>query len=191
MAASTAAKLKPGQGEFIFDATVFLGNLEALAPPKSDPAVALALVDTAKASITKAAQLIAKRTGLKSGTVKARLSYDSVRVGDYQATIRSSRKPIPLFDFPGTAQTGAGVRTRAWGKSQVIRSAFIANMRSGHRGAFRRRSRRRLPIKELWGPTIYGTFATPEVQGLIRSTMQDRLRTALLRRLAAAQRRGR
>jgi hypothetical protein len=186
---ATAPKLKPGQGGFTFDATVFLGNLEALAPPKSDPAIALALVDTAKSGIAKASSLIAKRTGLRSAVVKSRLSYDSVRVGDYQVTIRSSRKPIPLYDFPGTAQTASGVRTRAWGRSQVLGSAFVATMRTGHRGAFRRRGRTRLPIRELWGPTIYGTFRTSEVQGLIRTTLQDRLRVSLLRRLAAAQRR--
>lgn len=176
---------------FTFHAEAYLDQLTALRPPKLDQAVALALVDTAKASIVKASGLIAKRTGLRSATVKERLSYDSVRVGDYQVTVRSSRRPIPLYDFPGTTQTGAGVRTRSWGKSQVIRSAFIATMRTGHRGVYRRRSRSRLPIRQLWGPTIYGTFATPEVQSLIRTNMQDRLRAALLRRLAAAQRRRR
>lgn len=184
-------QLRSGQGGVSFDATVFLGHLGALGRPQLDQTVALALADTAKSTITKAAQLIAKRTGLRSATVKARLSYDSIRVGHYQATIRSSRRPIPLYDFPGTAQTSTGVRTRAWGKTQVIRSAFIATMRSGHVGAYRRRGRSRLPIKQLWGPTIYGTFATPQVQGLIRKTMQDRLRASLLRRLAAAQRRRR
>lgn len=191
MQSKAPLKLRPGQGGFTFDATVFLGHLGPLGKPGLDQSVALALVDTAKSGMAKAAQLIAKRTGLKSGIVKARLNYDTVRVGDYQVTIRSSRKPIPLYDFPGTAQAGAGVRTRAWGKSQVVRSAFIANMRSGHRGAYRRRGRSRLPIKELWGPTIYGTFATPEVQSLIRTNLQDRLKAALLRRLAAAQRRRR
>jgi hypothetical protein len=69
-------------------------------------------------------------------------------------------------------------------------------MPSGHRGVFRRTGRygrRGKPylerIKELWGPTIYGTFATPDVQSVIRATMKARLKTALARRIASEQRR--
>jgi hypothetical protein len=183
-------------GGFTFDAEVYLGRLTALRPPAIDRAVALALVDTAKAGITKGAALIARRTGLKSATVKNRIFYDTVRVGDYQVIIRSSRRPIPLIEFPSVRQVGAGIRTSVWGRSQIIGSAFIATMPSGHRGVFRRTGRygrRGKPylerIKELWGPTIYGTFATPDVQSVIRSTMKARLKTALIRRIASEQRR--
>jgi Prophage minor tail protein Z (GPZ) len=171
------------------DAEVFLDRLTALQRPRLDQPVALALVDTAKSGISKAASLIGRRTGLRTGTVKARIYYDQVRVGDYQVTVRSSRKPIPLIEFPNVRQVASGVRTSVWGRSQIISSAFIATMPTGHRGVFRRRTSRRLPIKQLWGPTIFGTFATPEVQSVIRSTMKTRLAAALARRIASAQRR--
>ena len=171
------------------DAEIFLERLTSLQRPRLDKPVALALVDTAKSAISKAGSLIAKRTGLKSSVVRSRIRYDPVRVGDYHATVRSSRKPIPLIEFPSARQVGAGVRVNVWGRSQIIQGSFIATMRTGHRGVFRRVGRRRLPIKELWGPTIAGTFRQPEIMQVIRSTTKERLKAALLRRIAAEQRR--
>jgi hypothetical protein len=170
------------------NATAYVNSLTGLMRPKLDQAVALALVDTAKSAIVKAASVIARRTGLKSATVKERIFYDRVAVGDYEVFLKSSRRAIPLIDFP-VSQTRAGVSTRAWGKSQAIKHAFIATMRSGHRGVYRRTSTGRLPIRELWGPHIAGTFATPEVQAVISAAMKARLQSALARRMASAARR--
>jgi hypothetical protein len=171
------------------NAQAFINSLQGLQPPRLDQAVALALVDTAKTAIVKAGSVIARRTGLKSAVVKERIFYDRVDVGDYEVRVKSSRRAIPLIDFP-VSQTRAGVSTRAWGKSQVIRHAFIATMpRSGHRGVFRRSGSARLPIKQLWGPNIAGTFATPEVQTVISDAMKARLQSALARRMASAARR--
>ena len=169
------------------NAEAYVNSLTSIAKPKLDKIVALALVDTAKSAQSKAASLIAKRTGLRVGTVKPRIFYDHIAPGDYEIAVRSSRKPIPLIEFP-TTQVATGVSTRAWGQQQIIRHAFIATMRSGHTGVFRRTSKSRLPIKELWGPTIYGTFKTKEVQAVINDTMQARLQTSLARRMAAAAR---
>lgn len=177
------------------NAQAYVNSLEGLMKPRLDQAVALALVDTAKSSIVQAAKTISQRTGLRSGTVKERIFYDHVAVGDYRVFVKSSRRPIKLIEFPVT-QTRAGVRTRAWGKEQVLKSAFIANMPSGGRGVFRRTGkfgRRGKPylerIEALWGPTIAGTFAKPEVQRVIADVMKARLQNALTRRMAAAARR--
>jgi hypothetical protein len=170
------------------DAAAYINSLGSIAKPKLDHIVALALADTAKAAKVKAAALIAKRTGLKSATVKSRIFYERVNDGDYEVEVRSSKRAIPLIEFP-VRQAGAGVSTRAWGKQQVIRHAFIATMKSGKTGVFRRKGPHRLPIEQLWGPTIGGTFATPEVKGAIHSTMKARLQSSLARRMAAAVRR--
>lgn len=179
--------LRTGQGGFTFEATAFFNSLGELGRPKLDKSVALALVDTANAARTKGTALIAKRTGLRSATVKSRIFYERVPVGQYYVEVKSSRRPIALIDFPRVRQVGNGVAVDVWGKTQVLRGAFIAVAGSG-RQVFRREGRGRLPIKKLWGPTIYGTFATAEVQSVIRTTMQQRLQAALLRRIASAQR---
>jgi hypothetical protein len=162
-----------------------VNSLQSIQKPQLDRIVALALVDTAKSAQSKAASLIAKRTGLKVGTVKPRIFYDHVAPGDYEVAVRSSRKAIPLIEFP-TRQVATGVSTRAWGKQQIIQHAFIATMKSGHTGVFRRHTKSRLPIEELWGPTIYGTFKTKEVQAVISDTMKARLQTSLARHMASA-----
>jgi hypothetical protein len=169
------------------DADAFVNSLGAISKPKLDKIVALALVDTAKSAIAKAATVIAKHSGLKSKVVKSRMKYDHVAIGQYQTAVHSSRKAIRLIEFP-TRQTGTGVWTRAWGKPQVILHAFITTMKSGHVGVYRRSRASRLPIEELWGPTIYGTFKTKGVQDVIRKTIQARLQTSLARRMAAAVR---
>jgi hypothetical protein len=170
------------------DATAYVNSLGSIAKPKLDQIVALALVDTAKSAKAKAAGVIAKRTGLKAAMVKERIYYERVDPGEYEVHIRSSKRPIALIEFP-VMQTATGVSTRAWGKTQLIKHAFIATMRNGHTGVYRRVGRPRLPIEQLWGPTIGGTFARPEVQEVIAKTMKDRLSKSLARRMAAAIRR--
>src|SRR6185369_6253319 len=82
------------------DAVGYVNSLGAIAKPKLDHIVALALVDTAKAAKVKASAVIAKRTGLKSAVVKSRIYYDRVDDGEYEVQVRSSKRPIALIEFP-------------------------------------------------------------------------------------------
>lgn len=175
--------------EVTVDTKAIDAALAQLKPPGLDKSVALALVDTQKNTKTRAAALISKQMAVKSGAVKDKIVLPYVRVGDYTALVRSSKRPIPLIDFPSTREVARGVYTRAWGSARTIRGAFIATMPTGHRGVYWRTSRGRLPIKQLWGPTIAGTFATPAVADLIRVTMAERIQFNLTRRITAAIRR--
>jgi hypothetical protein len=167
----------------------FLDVISGLRPPKLDRPVALALVDTAKAANSKAASQIAKHTGLKVAQIKPRLFYDRVNIGQYQTFVRSSRKLWPIIDF-NAAQTGVGVRaSKPWGKAQVFKSAFISQM-GGHRGVYRRvQGAGRLPVKELWGPSVHSTFKQPAVVKVIQATVATRLPILLARRIKAEMRR--
>jgi Prophage minor tail protein Z (GPZ) len=166
----------------------FLDVISGLRPPALDRPVALALVDTAKAANTRAARQIAKHTGLKVGQIKPRLFYDRVNIGQYQTFVRSSRKLWPIIDF-NAVQTGVGVRAaKPWGKAQVFRSAFIANM-GGHRGVYRRLGKARLPVRELWGPSVHSTFKQPDVVAVVLATIKTRLPALLARRIKAEMRR--
>lgn len=55
---------------------------------------------------------------------------------------------FPLYEL-GATQNAKGVRVRGRGS---YRSAFIAQMGSGHRGVMKRVGKSRLPIRELFGP---------------------------------------
>lgn len=173
-----------------FDWKPFEKAIAQLSRPQLDRAVALALVDTAKAANSKAGSAIAKHTGLRAGRVKQNLFYDKVHVGQYQTHLRSTTRPIPLIEF-GARQTRQGVRAaKPWGRSQVFKSAFIATMPSGHRGVFRRRTKRRLPIKEMMGPSIHGSYAQPSVRAVTTTAIKTRLPVLLARRIKSQIRRG-
>jgi|SRR5581483_9990065 len=70
------------------------------------------------------------------------------------AVIRVSGRRIPLVAF-GARQTAAGVTYRlSAGGRGLVPGSFLATMASGHRGVFRRKGRTRLPILELFGPSL-------------------------------------
>ncbi|MER8786868.1 phage tail protein [Mesorhizobium sp. M0983] len=64
----------------------------------------------------------------------------------YDTIVRSNW--ISLYKL-GATQTAKGVRVRMRGS---YKSAFIAEMGSGHAGVFKRQGKARLPIRELFGP---------------------------------------
>jgi len=69
-----------------------------------------------------------------------------------------SGAPVPVVAFP-YRQTRAGVSVAInVGKRTLIRSAFEATMLSGHTGVFLRRTKKRLPIKELFTTRVSDVF---------------------------------
>jgi hypothetical protein len=167
----------------------FLGTIAALKPPKADQAIAVALRQTANNGKVRATGMIAKHMSVPSRVVREFIHTDFVAVGTYVTRIRCSRRPVPLAAFPFT-QTREGIQTKAWGKAQVLKSAFAATMKSGHRGIYRRLpGAGRLPIQQLWGPTVYGTFLTPDVRTGIEARLREQLPRNLARQLQSAVRR--
>lgn len=62
-----------------------------------------------------------------------------------------SGEPVPLVAYP-VRQTRKGVSVEVnRGKRTLVAHAFVATMKSGHKGVFLRRGTARLPIKELRG----------------------------------------
>lgn len=62
-----------------------------------------------------------------------------------------SGDPVPLVAYPHR-QTKRGVSVEVnRGKRSLVEDAFVATMKSGHKGVFRRRGKARLPIQELRG----------------------------------------
>lgn len=173
-----------------FDWTAFQNAISALARPKLDRAVALALVDTAKGANGKAASAIAKHTALRVGDVKPKLRYDYVKPGEFKTNLYSSVRRISMIHF-NARQTGAGVRVRKpWGRTQVLQGAFIAKGRNANTHVFRRvKGAGRLPIERMLGPSIHGTYAQPSVQGIVTREVRARLPKMLARRIKAEMRR--
>lgn len=69
-----------------------------------------------------------------------------------------SGEPIPIADFPHR-QTAQGVSVAINASSRkLIKSAFVATLKSGHEGVFRRRGAARLPIDELFSTKVLDLF---------------------------------
>lgn len=100
--------------------------------------------DMARTRIVKRS---AERTDLPTRKVAA-LTKAFFNAGGNTIDVVEKSGWISLYDL-GATQTSKGVRVRARGS---YRSAFIAEMKSGHRGVMKRVGKERLPIRELYGP---------------------------------------
>jgi hypothetical protein len=109
-----------------------------------------------------------------------------------------SGEPVPLSEFPHKVvprpdgrRRGGGVMVQVnVGRRQLVRSAFVARLKSGHVGIFRRRGDPRLPIDEAFtsrlSDVVQDTGFIPFVQAGAQARFQasfSRLIDLELRRL--------
>jgi len=119
-------------------------------------------------------QRIAGDTGLKSGDVRKAMSLRNATAQRLEARLGVGLKRIPLYAFNAkglfpSRGKGRGVSYRLKGGAGRIANAFIADMKSGHRGVFVRSGKARLPIRELFGPSLGHVFAKYRPEGIERA----------------------
>lgn len=86
-------------------------------------------------------------------------------VGSFGASL----KLISLFKF-GARQTQRGVTANTGRGRKTYAGAFIQRMpKTGHVGVFMRKGRKRLPIRELFGPSLGHVFAKFRPMGEART----------------------
>lgn len=115
---------------------------------------------------SEATKRIRERKAIRPKYISRALSLRTPKGGDIAGmewAFVVSGKPVPLIAYPhkvvrGRAAKGVGPRSQGGlavevnrGKWTVLRGAFVATMKSGHEGIFRRRGLARLPIHELLG----------------------------------------
>lgn len=159
-------------------------------------AIRRALSRTAVSVRVAMARAMSDDTGLKVGTIRDRLRVEIVDHADPVARISVSGARIPLIEFGARGPEpsrgrGRGVTARLTGGAGRYPHAFIATMRSGHRGVFQRRGTTRLPIYELRGPSLPKVFTKYIPLGLARGeeqlakNLEHELQFALSRSTAA------
>lgn len=80
-------------------------------------------------------------------------------LADLEWRMDVSGKAIPVIDYASPRQTLRGVSVGINGGRRVlIKSAFIATMRSGHTGVFMRSGKANLPIRELYTTRVSDVF---------------------------------
>jgi hypothetical protein len=151
------------------DTKNLVGGLDRL-QARFPAAIARALNRSIVSARVVMASAVATDMGLKVSDVKERIGLIEASAPDrLVATLTASGKRLPLIDFNARGPEpsrgkGGGVRARMPGGAGTYPHAFIATMRSGHRGVYERvgpSSRRsvgarsnNLPIVELRGPSI-------------------------------------
>lgn len=105
---------------------------------------------------------IAAAMGIKQKTVRDGLRVIRARRSTLTSIVVATGKAIGLIHFRAR-QTRAGVMATVGGKRRLFKGAFISTMPGGHIGVFRRRTDKRLPIREMWGPSIPGTMAEDHI----------------------------
>jgi hypothetical protein len=95
-----------------------------------------------------------------------------------------SGKPVPLADFPHR-QLKRGVKVQVnQGRWTLVKSAFVATMKSGHLGIFRRRGKARLPIDEAFSTRISDVFRDRDLIPAVQDRAQRVFTSAFTRLLA-------
>lgn len=140
---------------------------------------------------TRTVRAVAADLGVPQRRIDDRILLSPATPGRLTAVINVTGRRIPLVEF-GARETARGVTYRIGGQGRSLADrAFIATMKSGHRGVFRRltaagplpkvgkRAERqraarlmvgRLPIYELFGPSV------PRVA--VETRIHDRVREA-------------
>lgn len=103
---------------------------------------------------SEASKRIRARKRIKSSYIGRALTMRRPRGGDIAGmewAVDVSGEPVPLIAYP-FRQTKKGVSVEVnRGKRTLVKGSFVATMKSGHKGVFRRRGKARLPIHELRG----------------------------------------
>jgi hypothetical protein len=103
---------------------------------------------------SEASKRIRARKRIRSKYITRALTLARPKGGDIATmewAVKASGDPVPLIAYPAR-QTRKGVSVEVnRGKRTLIKGAFIATMKNGHRGVFQRKGKARLPIRELLG----------------------------------------
>lgn len=140
-------------------------------------AIARALNRTADSAKTAVARAIAADLGLKVGVVKDNIVVEKASTYFLTATFRASAKRVPLVDFRARGPEpsrgkGRGVTAKLPSGAGTYPHAFLATMATGHRGVFMRKGPARLPIRELFGPSIWQSFVKNQQVAVSRAEEQ-------------------
>ena len=152
-----------------------LSQLIQLSPSKMTPAIKRALRKAGATALrdmrAEASKRVRQRKRIKGKIVRDALVLRRPKgsnIDSWEWAVDVSGKFVPLTAYP-VRQTRRGVSVEVnRGKRTLIKSAFLATMKSGHRGVFVRRGSSRLPIRELLGSRpVDALLHKGEAQGVL------------------------
>lgn len=119
---------------------------------------------------TEAGRHIRARKRLRVRDVNSNLRVRLPSAGELVWILDVADSRVPLVDYPyRQTRLGVSVAVNRGAERKLVKSAFVARMRSGHLGVFVRDTRKRLPISELYSTRVLDLF---DDQGMIDATLE-------------------
>ena len=114
-------------------------------------AFSMALNKEGRKSFTQMRSALSQQSSIPRGAVNAAMRFRNANRATLSTETSGSGRSLPLSFF-GAKQFTYGARAKIWGKAQTFRSAFVVKRYGG--GVFKRTSKARFPIEQLWGPSV-------------------------------------
>lgn len=150
-------------------------------PNGAPKAVVAALNRASQGARTDAIKKARERYHIKAKDVRNTMQITKATYNDMTTTIRASGSPIALSRFK-ISPTKPVKRRKKPVVARVVRGAggpivkvFVARVKSGHVGVFKRAGKSRLPIKQLYGPSVPQMLGHESVTKYLEEKALERL----------------
>jgi hypothetical protein len=145
-----------------------------------------AINKTATSVRAEAARRVRETINLKAAEIKDAMTLtkavDGAGFKDLKAVITVKGRPVPLVKFDAKARNvksarGArvGVTVKVKKERKLVGGGFLATMKTGYLGVFKRRGPGRSPIKQLFSSSIAEVFKSDDFLSGIKAFSKSRL----------------
>ena len=154
---------------------------------------------------TQSAKLIGAKVTAKAAEIKKHFAVKKMTFAQMSAVIDCTGKPLALAKYSvNKVKSGVSAKVKKANARKIIKHAFIATMKSGHKGVYWREDKRRgrvwpvgkprrvptwksphpgeiyrLDLHELYGPPIPEIYNDPEIIGPTMTDANARLQARL------------
>jgi len=143
-----------------------------------------ALNRAAKTALSRTIRLIRQKYNLKAKDIREQTKVIRANRNNTKVEIRVANKAIGLIKF-GARQTKKGVTAAEQkGRRKTYPNAFIAVAKAGGQAVFIRKTKKRLPIKEMFGPTAMQLFSSKKASDELEKIFYERFKIEFERALA-------
>ncbi len=156
------------------DVLAMLNETQKFIVPK---AAARAINKTITTVNAQAARDIKKDIGgkLSISEIKASMNKTQANPRALYAAIYAKGRRIPLIKIdPSASQDSSGVNYKTGKGRNHIPHAFVSTMKTGHKGVFKRKGSARLPIQELYGPSLPKVFTNGVIMQAMSKVANER-----------------
>jgi hypothetical protein len=149
---------------------IFVAELGRAIPAALSRAVNRAI----RSGYTQTKRGIVAETGLQTKYVTPSLRIDKSAPATLTATLRSKPTPVPLVAyFLKGFRSGQGIGGRAYRMGSAPAHAFEGMFKSGYRGVFERKGKKRTELRLLFGPPIPEVVEQRHIFAAIRGRVAE------------------